>query len=162
MKPNEVKSPKIIFSNFFPIGKFAMMWKGNIRIKEKDKELWEMKENTIYGKEFINHENIHIKQAVSTQNSWFNYYFKYIILYLKNLPIIFGFQFPYKFNAFELEAYANEDKLNYLNDKEKCEGWKLYNTLTLKQKRQYWKLFKEIRKNKIIGFGDFINNHIKI
>ena len=61
-----------------------------------------------------------------------------------------------------MEAYANEDNLDYLNGKEKTEEWKKYDKISLKDKRKYWKLYKEIRKEKIIGFGDFINEFIKI
>lgn len=163
MKPSEKNNIEIKFTKFIPFGNyFAMMWKGDVLIKNKDKDKWNNIKDSINGKEYINHEKIHLKQAVSTNDSWFNYYLIYVFMYIKNLPIIFGFDFPYKFIAFEMEAYANEDNLQYLDNKEKTEEWRKYNKLSLKDKRKYWKLYKEIRKEKIIGFGDFINEFIKI
>ena len=163
MKPSEKNNIEIKFTKFIPFGNyFAMMWKGDVLIKNKDKDKWNNIKDSINGKEYINHEKIHLKQAVSTNDSWFVYYLKYCIKYIKNLPIIYSFDFPYKFISFEMEAYANEDKLDYLNGKEKTEEWKKYDKISLKDKRKYWKLYKEIRKEKIIGFGDFINEFIKI
>lgn len=163
MKPSEKNNIEIKFTKFIPFGNyFAMMWKGDVLIKNKDKDKWNNIKDSINGKEYINHEKIHLKQAVSTNDSWFNYYLIYVFMYIRNLPIIFGFDFPYKFIAFEMEAYANEDNLQYLDNKEKTEEWRKYNKLSLKDKRKYWKLYKEIRKEKIIGFGDFINEFIKI
>ena len=162
MKPSEKNNIEIKFTKFIPIGKFLMMWKGDILIKNKDKDRWDNIKDSITGKEYINHEKIHLKQAVSTNDSWLSYYFKYCIKYIQNLPLIFGFVFPYKFISFEMEAYANEDNMTYLDGKEKTEGWKYYDKLTLKEKRKYWKLYKEIRSEKIIGFGDFINQFVKL
>ena len=85
-----------------------------------------------------NHEMIHVKQAVSTHNSWFLFYLLYIWQWLMNLPMIFiNIHAPYKFIPFELEAYANEANVGY--QKEIVDGanlWREFNKLTIFEK---WK-----------------------
>jgi len=84
------------------------------------------------------HETIHVRQAESTKDSWVVYYLKYIWQWILNFPLIFvNLYAPYKFMPFELEAYANQDNWDYCLGK--CEYWKKYNTLTLKQKKQFAK-----------------------
>ena len=84
------------------------------------------------------HETIHVRQAESTKDSWIVYYLKYIWQWILNFPLIFvNLYAPYKFMPFELEAYANQDNWDYCLGK--CEYWKKYNTLTLKQKKQFAK-----------------------
>ena len=101
------------------------------------------------------HETIHVRQAESTKNSWFIYYFKYFWQWICNIPIIFvNFRAAYKFIAFELEAYRYQDDWDYCLGK--CEKWKDYNKLTIKQKRE---LAKEYYSNKIY-FAEFIKNNI--
>ena len=80
-----------------------------------------------------NHEMIHVKQAVSTKNSWFLFYLLYVWQWLMNLPMIFINQkAPYKFIAFELEAYANEANVGYQKDiVNGANLWKEFNKLTL-------------------------------
>ncbi len=80
------------------------------------------------------HETIHVRQAESTKDSWFIYYMKYIWQWICNFPLIFvNLYAPYKFMPFELEAYRYQDEWDYCLGK--CEKWKAYKTLTLKQKR---------------------------
>ena len=101
------------------------------------------------------HETIHVRQAESTSDSWLIYYLKYIWYWLLNIPLIFiDLNAPYKFISFELEAYANQDNWYYCMGK--CEKWKKYNTLTLKQKRS---LAKEYYSGKEY-FANFINKNI--
>jgi len=101
------------------------------------------------------HETIHVRQAESTKDSWLFYYAKYVWQWIKNLPIIFvNLYAPYKFISFELEAYRYQNDWNYCLGK--CENWKKYNTLTLKQKRE---LAKEYYKFKI-NFSYFIMNKV--
>lgn len=97
------------------------------------------------------HETIHVRQAESTRDSWLVYYLKYIWQWLLNFPLIFiNIYAPYKFIAFELEAYRYQNDWNYCLNK--CEKWKEYNTLSLKQKRL---LAKEYYNFKTF-FSDFI------
>ena len=107
-----------------------------------------------------NHEMIHVKQAVSTHNSWFLFYLLYIWQWLMNLPMIFiDLHAPYKFIAFELEAYANEANIGY--QKEIVDGanlWKEFNKLTFLEK---WKLAKQYYKSgRIYMFRYFVNNYV--
>lgn len=160
MRPSEIESCSIKFNKFFPFGNFlAMMWKGTILIKEKDKEYWESLENNQSGKEIVNHENIHLKQAVSTNDSWLCFYTKYAWQYLKNCPIIFGFIFPYYFVSFELEANEFRNNFDYLKGKESCNKWKTYNKLSLKEKRNYWKAYKKLNN---ISFPKFVREYISV
>lgn len=104
-----------------------------------------------------NHEMIHVKQAVSTHNSWFLFYLLYIWQWLLNLPMIFINKYaPYRFIAFELEAYANEANVGY--QKEIADGanlWKDFNKLTFIEK---WKLAKQYYNgDKTYIFRDFVN-----
>ena len=101
------------------------------------------------------HETIHVRQAESTNDSWAQYYLKYVWQWILNFPLIFiNIYAPYKFIAFELEAYANQDNWDYCLGK--CEKWKKYNKLTIKQKRE---LAKQYYDNKIY-FTNFINKNI--
>ena len=57
-----------------------------------------------------------------------------------NFPLIFvNVYAPYKFVSFEMEAYRYQDEWDYCLGK--CEKWKEYNKLTLKQKREFAKEF---------------------
>lgn len=107
-----------------------------------------------------NHEMIHVKQAVSTHNSWFLFYLLYIWQWLMNLPMIFiDLHAPYKFIPFELEAYANEANVGY--QKEIVDGanlWWEFNKLTIFEK---WKLAKQYYKGgRTYMFRDFVNNYV--
>lgn len=107
-----------------------------------------------------NHEMIHVKQAISTHNSWFLFYLLYIWQWLMNLPMIFiNLYAPYKFIAFELEAYANEANVGY--QKEIVDGanlWREFNKLTIFEK---WKLAKQYYKGgRTYIFRDFVNNYV--
>ena len=104
-----------------------------------------------------NHEMIHVKQAVSTHNSWFLFYLLYIWQWLVNLPMIFINKYaPYKFIPFELEAYANEANVGY--QKEIVDGanlWREFNKLTFLEK---WKLEKQYYNGgRTYMFRDFVN-----
>jgi len=103
------------------------------------------------------HETIHVRQAESTKDSWFVYYTKYIWQWIRNLPLITIHLFaPYMFIAFELEAYRYQGNFSYCLGK--CENWKKYNKLSLKQKKE---LAKEYYNYKIY-FADFIKKNIDV
>ena len=78
------------------------------------------------------HETIHVRQAVSTKDSWFCFYTVYLWQWLCNLPLIFiNVMAPYKFIEMELEAYENEDTWSYPTLNVKCTGWKDFKVLSL-------------------------------
>ncbi len=101
------------------------------------------------------HEAIHVRQAESTKNSWLLFYILYIWQKIKNMPLIFiDINAPYKFSAFELEAYAYQDDWNYC--KNICTKWKSYDKLTMKQKRELAKKYY----NSDMYFTKFIHEEI--
>jgi hypothetical protein len=136
-KPSKIKcvSAKkawLLFSGFVAITLFGVVYcKSQSRVDEINKS-----ENI--DSQLESHETIHVRQAESTKDSWLLYYLKYIWQWIINFPLIFVNTYaPYKFMPFELEAYANQDDWNYCLGK--CENWKVYKKLTLKQKRQFAK-----------------------
>ena len=104
------------------------------------------------------HEMIHVKQAVSTKDSWLMYYILYLWQWLCNLPLIIrGALMPYYFIAFELEAYINDVDWNYIVvNKDGCTMWKKLKKLTLSEKMKLAKEYKERGGT----FGNFIRKAI--
>ena len=143
------KKAWLLFSGFAAITLFGVVYcKSQSRVDEINKT-----ENI--DSQLESHETIHVRQAESTHDSWLLYYLKYIWQWLLNFPLIFiNIYAPYKFIAFELEAYRYQNDWNYCLNK--CEKWKEYNTLSLKQKRS---LAKEYYSHKIY-FSDFIESKI--
>lgn len=126
------KKAWLLFSGFAAITLFGVVYcKSQSRVDEINKT-----ENI--DSQLESHETIHVRQAESTHDSWLLYYLKYIWQWIINFPLIFVNTYaPYKFMPFELEAYANQDDWDYCLGK--CENWKVYKKLTLKQKRQFAK-----------------------
>lgn len=58
------------------------------------------------------HETIHLKQA-QVKGSWVKYYWSYLVEWLKGNPIINTPTSAYYTIPYEMEAYANEDNLDY-------------------------------------------------
>lgn len=75
-----------------------------------------------------NHEMIHLRQAQSCHNSWLLFYIRYMWYYLRALPQNRQMKnAAYLLNPFEMEAYAHQDELDYLNDKTNgTKGWREY------------------------------------
>ena len=76
-----------------------------------------------------NHEMIHLRQAQSTHNSWLCFYIMYMWYWLRALPLnrkIKGA--AYRLNPFEMEAYAHEHDLHYLDHcpRQGTNGWREY------------------------------------
>lgn len=159
MRPSQIKEMTVKYTWCIPFGSFFIMtfW-GKMLIKRKDKDRWERMENTSSGAEYKNHEMIHVKQAISTNDNWFKFYLLYVWYYLNNLPIINGFKMPYYFIPFEIEAYRFEDDLSY-NTKNinGTDEWKRYKKLTLKQKKELYKQYKSSR----LSFNTFLKNNIE-
>lgn len=101
------------------------------------------------------HETIHVRQAENTKNSWCLYYLNYIWQWICNLPLLFeGSIMPYKFIAYELEAYANETDYSYAYGV--CNNWRKFKKLSLKQKMNFAKKYNRSFKR----FRDFIKETI--
>lgn len=157
-KPSEVKEMILKFTYLIPFsGFYVMTFCDKMLVRKGNKDHWEMGEKNGYNDVVRNHELTHVKQAVSTKDSWFVFYSKYIWRYLKNIPIINGFKMPYKFISFELEAYANENNLEYAKSFENgTENWKKYDKLTLKQKKDLYKQYKSSR----LSFSTFVRTYV--
>ena len=155
-KPSKIKcvSAKkgwFLLSNFSAITLFGVVY------CKSQKRVDEINKSDNIDSQLESHETIHVRQAESTKDSWFIYYMKYIWQWIKNLPLIFvNLYAPYKFMGFELEAYRYQDDFRYCLGK--CENWKKYNDLKLKQKRELAKKYYSYQ----IYFLDFIKNNIDV
>lgn len=116
--PKNIKELEILEMSCFPFsGYLAMSWCGKIVTRYPDA----IDETT------VRHETTHLLQAKQC-GSWISYYFKYLIEWFKG---------NYYTIPFEVEAYANEHKLDYNID---------YDPTLLKTKytlKDRMKLFKE-------------------
>ena len=153
-KPSNIKYitakiTRLLFGSFQAITLFGVVY---CKSKEKANKINELDG---INSQLESHEGIHVRQAESTHNSWFLFYLKYIWQWICNLPLIFINSYaPYKFIAFELEAYRYQDYWDYCLGE--CVKWKEYNQLTLKQKRE---LAKKYYKNKFY-FSEFIKVYV--
>lgn len=157
-KPNQVTEMKLVVNKIIPFNNYYLIcFFGNIYIKLKSYKRWLKNEEKGANQKSKNHEMTHVKQAIKCHNSWICYYLHYVWLWLKNLPLINGFKMPYKFVEFELEAYAHENDDNYnVIHKDGTDEWKMFKKLTLKQKKQFYKQYKESK----LTFSNFINEVI--
>ena len=155
MKPSKIKSIKAKRTRLLPNGFRAITWFGKIYCKyQSDVEL--INETSEINSILKCHELIHVKQAESCSDSWFWFYVKYILFYIKNLPLIFINKYaPYYFIPFELEAYAYESFYYYPSFR--CVNWKLFDKLTLKKKIKF---AKEFKNENYLTFSQFTNKTI--
>ena len=138
-KPSEIKAVKAKKAWFLPSSIVAITLFGTIYCHSK-RRVDEINKTDGIDSQLESHETIHVRQAESTSDSWIAFYLKYIWQWIKNLPLLFvNVSAPYKFMPFELEAYRYQDEWDYCLGK--CEKWKEYNKLTLKQKREFAKEF---------------------
>ena len=158
-KPNENDKIEIKWNNILPFpGYLAMTFFGKMWIRKSNKQKWQNYVKSGKSNIVLNHELIHVKQSISTNKSWWKFYLLYIWEWFKANPLFNGFKFAYKMNPFELEAYANENDLDYnIVNKNGAIQWKQFKTISIKQRKQLWKFFKE---NKSMTFNDFVNYHV--
>lgn len=159
-KPKQIVDIEIKWNDLLPLpGYFAMTFFGKMWIKNSDKSKWERYVKNGQADIITNHEMIHVKQAVSTDNSWWKFYWKYICQWLKNNPLFKGFKFAYKMNPFEMEAYANENDLFY-NSKHSTGAirWKKYMELTVKERKNLWDDYQ--KSHKWMTFGKYVSEYI--
>lgn len=155
-KPSKIKAIKAKKAWFLPSGFVAMTLFG-VAYCSSRKKADEINKTDGIDNQLESHETIHVRQAESTSNSWFIFYLKYLFQWLHNLPLIFiNIHAPYKFMPFELEAYANQDNWGYCLGK--CEAWKAYKKLTMKERKKFaMEYFKSPTK---IYFTEFIEKRI--
>ena len=120
----------ILYMRHFPfIGYSAMMWCCYI-IKRDD--------NRPIGYNIIKHETVHYKQ-ICTYGSNLKYYLRYIWEWIKCGMVGVS---AYYLNPFEVEAYVNEETLDYKTYKGKWKKYKIPNGRKLYRKNKYnWKQF---------------------
>jgi len=71
----------------------------------------------------VRHESIHIKQQEELLVIFF--YILYVLNFILNIVLIVNIMSPYKNICFEREARANENNINYLNER-KAWAWIKY------------------------------------
>lgn len=153
-KPSKIKTVSgkkawLMMPNFSAITLFGVVYCKSKSMADK------INETDKVDSRLESHETIHVRQAESTSDSWLFFYAKYLWQWFKNLPLIFvNLYAPYKFMAFELEAYRYQDDWDYCL--KVCDGWKAYNKLKLKDKR---KVAKQYYKGKYY-FTTFIEKNI--
>lgn len=112
----------------------ALTWKGYAYCKTKE-DADKINSSDKIDSRLESHETIHIRQAESMNDSWFNFYLRYVWEYICNLPLIFiNFYAPYKFMPIEIEAYLNQDNWDYCMNGAVYQ-WKEFEKLTLKEIR---------------------------
>lgn len=101
------KDMEVVTMKHFPFkGYKAMAWCGKIIHREGTSKVDDVT---------MNHEKIHVVQAMLCNDSWIRYYLAYLWEWLRR-----GFLAPmsanYYCSKFESEAYANELNFDYLKD----------------------------------------------
>lgn len=95
----------IVEMKHFPFkGYKAMAWCGNIIHRIGTSEVDDVT---------MNHEKIHLMQAVLCNDSWVKYYLVYVWEWLRGNPFIAPASSAYMTIPQEMEAYANEGKSEY-------------------------------------------------
>lgn len=152
-KPSEIKAIKAKMAYFLPSSFRAITLFGTAYCNEKrDVELINNSGDEI-DSVLKCHETIHVRQAEEARDSWFIYYLNYVWQWICNLPLIlYGWNMPYKFIPYELEAYANEDNFYYTCNV--AEQWREFKKIPFKQKRKYVKEYKK----SLYRFKDFVTN----
>ena len=137
-RPSKCQHIQIETSRFLPPkGYYAITFFGKILIREHNAENWKRNFETKSGKIMLNHEWIHVRQAVSTHNSWICFYIRYVFYYLKNRPLRNGQRFAYYTNPFEVEAYSFEADLSYTHDKPNgANGWRTFAAMPLNERKE--------------------------
>ena len=156
MKPSKINVLKAKKAFFLFSGFRALTWKGVVYCK-RESDVALINSNDKITTDFESHEMIHVKQAESTNDSWFKFYFLYVWYWILNFPLfIQGIMMPYYFIPFELEAYNNEINWGYSSNGAVYQ-WKDFNSLTLKQK---YNLAKGFKKTFGLTFKQYVRKEI--
>lgn len=166
MKPNTINIPKAK-KTIFLLPKFrAITWKGIIYCK-RQYDVEQINKSDTIDSDFLAHETIHIRQAFSMNNSWIRFYLNYVFQYIKNIPLItINIHAPYKLIPTEIEAYLHESNWNYPMDNKPLCQWKMFQKLTLKQKkyiaRQYFIVYNKKKKFANVIYDFLITKNISL
>ena len=106
-KPSNFEELELMETNYFPFGEADYLtWCGKCVYRKTNRTI------TCHPSKYvINHEHIHLAQAKDC-GSWFRFYIAYLLCWLKTFPPFSNK--AYYLNKFEIEAYAKEQDLNYL------------------------------------------------
>lgn len=159
-RPSELMGIELKWNNFIPFGSYiTITFFGRMWIKNSKKNKWNEYVETGYDKVVTHHEMIHVKQAVSTKNSWLRFYWLYIWYWIKLLFTFNGSKFAYKMNPFELEAYANEEVPDYVDVYSNgAVRWKTYREIPVKQLKTYYKEYR--KKAFTMTFSKYVREYI--
>ena len=160
MKPSKIlriKAKKALF--LFP-GFRALTWKGTVYCKyDSDITLINHDYTDRITSDLESHETIHVRQAESTNDSWFKFYLLYLWYWIKNFPLFFtGIMMPYYFIPFELEAFINETDHTYPTHGA-VNGWREFKSLTISEKFKLANMYNNSYKP--IGFKQFVRKIFK-
>lgn len=99
------KDLEVMTMRHFPFKGFkAMAWCGKIIHREGGSEVDAVT---------MNHEKIHVMQAMMCDDSWMKYYLMYVWEWVKGNPLVKPASSAYMTIPYEMEAYANEEKPEY-------------------------------------------------
>ena len=161
MKPNQIIIPKAKKTSMLLPNFKAITWKGIIYCK-KQSDVDSINQNDYVDTILKAHETIHIRQAYAMNNSWTKFYLNYMLQYIKNIPLItININAPYKLIPTEIEAYLNQDNLQYPSENKPLTQWKYFQkNLKLKDKKQIAKLYY---KNNIqhLSYTSILINFLK-
>lgn len=157
-KPSKIQKIEYVWNRFLPFGNFYLMtFFGKCYIKYKDKDKYER--DLQNGNININerHEMCHVREAQSIHNSWLLFYIKYIWQFIKNNPLFNGWKMAYKMTDFEIYAYSVERDEKYIPQEISGDNnWKKYSSLSLSERKRFYKEYKESR----MTFYSFIQTKI--
>ena len=138
-KPNDIERVSLIGMKHFPFkGYKYLMWCGKMIYREDMYDRRQKEWPTDAYKIELNHEMIHLEQA-KKKGTWLKYYWCYFVQWIKGNPIMNPASSAYLTNPYEIEAYANQENLEY---------WKNYDGTKLKKYvlKDRKKLFRKIGK----------------
>ena len=128
-KIGDRKELTMYYMKHFPFKNYKlMMWCGYIIYKNK--------QNAWMTDTDKNHETIHLYQA-RDKGSWFKYYISYLWQWFKGIISFCGWKCSYYTSKYEVEAFAKENDLKYLERREKND----VNKFKLASRRKTFKAF---------------------
>ena len=127
-RPRRIKEMKAVRDGFWLRGNYAALTFFGYIVVHSQQEADRINARTTDESSLKRHETIHLRQALSTHNSWLCFYTLYIWYYLRALPQNrHRRNAAYYLNPFEMEAYEHMYERDYI---EKCRnganGWRVY------------------------------------
>ena len=112
-KPSEIEEVKLMGMDHFPFKGYAyMMWCGKMIYRNDAYDRRRKEWITKAYKVSKNHETIHLMQAKMC-GSWVKFYGRYFVEWLKGGILLNPASSAYYTIPYEVEAYANEENMDY-------------------------------------------------